>query len=490
MAAGRDTLSERPTLDSRGEPRDTAPLAVPARVGRYEILGEIARGGMGVVLRARQPGLGREVALKLLRDGWLASEQDRRSFQLEAASAGSLQHPGIVTIHEAGEQDGLCWYSMELVEGESLEELLDREGRLEPTRAARLLAETADAVEHAHRQGILHRDLKPANVLVQAGDHPKVTDFGIARRLAEGQPAEDGAILGTPAYMPPEQAAGREGQLGPASDVYGLGATLYEALTGRPPFRGSSVAKLVLSVLEDEVVAPSRLAPGVPADLEAICLRCLEKSPEHRYASAAELADDLRRFLEGRPVLAAGGGWATRLRHQIFRRPALAASWLALGVFYANEWLLFAVQEDVDLPFHLRITALVATWGLGAWALQLAVERSERSERVRYAWSCFDVVLLTLVLLVADGPSSPLVMAYPLLVLAAAFRWRLRLVLFVTAACLVSYGALVADAALRRPALRPAADESLVLIVALSCTALMTAALVRRMRGLAGLEGG
>jgi serine/threonine-protein kinase len=488
---GDEPLSERPTLDTRGDPSpDGAGIGtLPERIGPYEVLEEIARGGMGVVVRARQQGLQRDVAVKLMRDGWLATEGDRRRFRVEAAAAASLQHPGIVTIHEVGEHEGLTWFSMELIEGRSLRETLRDEGPMEPVAAAAMVARIADALDHAHSKGLLHRDLKPANVLLTADGRPKLTDFGIAQSLHAEGPEETGSgLLGTPSYMAPEQAAGGDSRLSAAADVYGLGALLYECLAGRPPFSGGSVGQVLLAVLSEEPQPPRAVNPRIPSALDAIVMRCLQKGPEDRYQSAAALSDDLRRFAAGVPVEAERGTWWERLMHWGHQRPALASSWLALSVFYLNEWVLFAFQADVDLAFHLRITALVTLWAAGAWLLQRALGRSRRFPLVRTAWSAFDVLMLTGVLLVADGPASPLVMAYPLLVLSSAFRWRMGLVTFVGTLSLLGYGLLVLDAWHRRPALLPALDEALVLVIAVACTATLTGGLVRRMRGLAGLQ--
>ena len=225
-------------------------------------------------------------------------------FRTEAEAAARLQHPNIVAIHEVGEIEGLHYFSMDYVEGPSLAELT-REGTLEPERAARYVEIIAGAVHYAHQRGILHRDLKPANVLIDASDQPRITDFGLAKRLdGDGGVTLSGQVLGAPSYMPPEQAGGHWGQVGVPSDVYALGAILYHLLTGRPPFVGETIAEVLSKVQTEEPQPPRELNPGVPAELEAICLKCLRKEPRRRYASAAELAEDLRRWREGERVLA------------------------------------------------------------------------------------------------------------------------------------------------------------------------------------------
>lgn len=302
-------------------PDDFIDLPVPPG---YEILAELGRGGMGVVYRARDLASHRIVALKLVRSGPLAGPQERARFRLEADSAARLSHPGIVSVHDVGTHQGSPFLVLELIEGGSLDQLTS--GQPQPARpAARLIRSLADAIQHAHDLQIIHRDLKPANILLArrtdfalSGDttdttgcaldrfHPKIADFGLAKRLDAENTAltQDGAVLGTASYMAPEQAAGRVQEVGPAADLYSLGAILYELLCGRPPFRGDSWNRTVEQVLNEEPLPPSRWRADVPRDLESICLKCLEKDPLGRYASAGELAADLERFLDGRAITA------------------------------------------------------------------------------------------------------------------------------------------------------------------------------------------
>jgi len=272
--------------------------------GDYEIDRELARGGMGVVFRARQISLNRPVALKMILAGQLADETDVKRFYIEAEAAAHLDHPGIVPIYEVGQHDGQHFFSMAFVEGRSLAERLT-DGPMPAREAASLLLEVAGAIEYAHRQGVIHRDLKPANILLAGDGRPRVTDFGLAKRVrADDGLTGSGQVMGTPSYMPPEQAGGKRGDVGPAADVYALGATLYCMVTGRPPFQGATAMDTVLQVLSDEPVPPRRLNASVPLDLETICLKCLAKEQARRYGSAAALGDDLRRYLGGEPILA------------------------------------------------------------------------------------------------------------------------------------------------------------------------------------------
>jgi WD40 repeat protein len=316
-------------------PAEAVPVVGPSPgagvFGDYELLEEIGRGGMGVVCRARQVRLNRVVALKMILAGELATEDDVRRFQAEAEAAAKLDHPGIVPVHEVGRHEGQHYFSMAFVEGESLAHRV-AQGLPPPREAAELTRKVAEAVAYAHAHGVIHRDLKPANILVDKQGQPRLTDFGLAKRI-QGEPGASapggltatGQIVGTPSYMPPEQAGGRRGEAGPLSDVYSLGAVLYCLLTGRPPFQADNPLDTLLQVLEQDPVPPRRLNTAVPRDLETICLKCLQKEPRRRYQSAQELAADLDRFLTGKPILARPAGVVERALKWARRRPAAAA---------------------------------------------------------------------------------------------------------------------------------------------------------------------
>jgi serine/threonine protein kinase len=297
--------------------------------GEYELLEEIARGGMGVVYKARQISLDRVVALKLILSGKHASPSEIERFYVEAKSAANLNHEGIVAIHEVGEFEGQHYFSMDYVAGLSLAQMT-RTGPLPAKKAARYMSQVAEAIEFAHRQGTLHRDLKPSNVLIDRTDQPRVTDFGLAKRVDEASPLTvTGETMGTPGYMPPEQVTSGRAPLGPAADVYSLGATLYELLTGRPPFQGPTTFDTLLAVCEHDPVPPRLLNPRVPRDLETICLKCLQKDPRRRYVSASALANDLRRFLANEPIAARPAGLPFLTRIWI-RQHLSALGWTVL----------------------------------------------------------------------------------------------------------------------------------------------------------------
>ncbi|MCI0491292.1 MAG: serine/threonine-protein kinase, partial [Blastocatellia bacterium] len=346
--------------DSEAEIAGPTPGTRVRYFGDYELLEEIARGGMGIVYRAKQLSLNRIVAVKMMRPGELASEVEIRRFLTEAEAAANLQHPNIVAIHEVGEHEGLHYFSMDFVEGKNLAELIA--GRpLSSHKAASYLKTIAEAVAFAHGQGTLHRDLKPANILIDASDQPRITDFGLAKSIESDSGLTDtGAVIGTPNYMPPEQAGDKRGKPGKTSDVYSLGAILYEMLTGRPPFQGETPVDTVMMVLNSEPVSPRLLNPKLDRDLETICMKCLEKEPGSRYSSAQELADDLDRFLDHRTIKA-----------RPVRIPVRAWRWLR-----RNPW-----PSAAALAVVLVLVASVATLMLRERTWQSLRERA-RSERL------------------------------------------------------------------------------------------------------------
>jgi tetratricopeptide (TPR) repeat protein len=356
--------------DSLAETKDCVRRPVPdlPAVPGYELMKELGRGGMGVVYLARQVGLNRLVALKVIRAGARADPEQLARFRIEAEAVAQLQHPNIVQIHEIGDHDGLPYFSLEYAEGGSLAVMLARSPQ-PPRFAAELVVALARAMHAAHKRGIVHRDLKPANVLLAAPSSgveparlrpadfiPKITDFGLAKRLEVEGETQSGVVVGTPTYMAPEQAGGKSRHIGPAADIYALGVILYEMLTGRPPFAESALMAILTEVLMAEPVPPSRLQGGVPRDLETICLKCLQKEPHRRYATAAALADDLRRFLNHEPIQARRTPAAVRLGKWARRRPAVAllavVSPLALvfllgALFFHQQRQLDAVQREL-----------------------------------------------------------------------------------------------------------------------------------------------
>jgi serine/threonine protein kinase len=392
----RDDLASDPAATDNGtavpagtrydpsEPSATNPAApalagaLPRVFGEYDLLSEVARGGMGVVFKARHRRTDRIVALKMALHADLASAESLARFRIDARAAASLEHPGIVPVYDVGEADGRQYYTMPFFTSGSLHQALAN-GPLQPKAAAGVLRKVAEAVQYAHTNGIIHRDLKPANILLQAdgspgsgrvapsggedsplaGLTPRLADFGLARAATGEGLTATGEYLGTPGYMAPEQAAGAAA-VGPLSDVYGLGAVLYCLLTGRPPFQAATVYETLRQVREEEPAPPRRLNPAVPPDLETVCLKCLEKDPARRYARAGALAEDLQRFRDGKPVVARpvgvpgrGWRWARRNPLTVALLAAIVAS-LLLGIVVSASYAIKANESARQARAALR----------------------------------------------------------------------------------------------------------------------------------------
>jgi WD40 repeat protein/serine/threonine protein kinase len=358
---------EEPTFDSNQVTKILNNSETPAAPGPsgpvipgYEILEELGRGGMGVVYKARHISLNRLVALKVIRGGALAQEHDLARFHIEAEAVAGLRHPNIIQIFDIGEYGGLPYFSLEYLEGGSLEGQLDGTP-WQGLPAADLLETLARAMYAAHMRGIIHRDLKPANILRTAEGLPKITDFGLAKRLdRDSGQTRTGTILGTPSYMAPEQAGGRSEEVGPHSDIYALGAVLYELVTGRPPFNAATPLDTLLQVVGDEPVPPSQLNSKVPLDLETICLKCLQKEPARRYLSAEDLAEDLRRFQANEPIRARPVGRLEKLSRWCRRNPAVAGLIAAVmvtllaGTVISSFFAIEAKNEAREAAFFSR----------------------------------------------------------------------------------------------------------------------------------------
>jgi serine/threonine protein kinase len=364
LAAARSFYS------GRGADRPTADG--PRRLGKFELLEELGVGSFGHVFRARDTELGRTVAVKLLRAGRLAGREEVDRFLREARSAAQLAHPGLVALYEAGRSDDGAWYlAEEFIEGGTLADRL-KEGRPDLRQAADLVAAVADALDYAHCHGVVHRDVKPSNILLDADGRPHLMDFGLAKREADETPVTvDGDILGTPAYVSPEQARGEARQVDGRTDVYSLGVILYELLTGERPFRGSR-QMLLLQVLNDEPRPPRQLNDRVPRDLETVCLKAMAKAPARRYATAGELADDLRRWLRGEPVRARPVGRAERLGRWCRRNPVAAGLLLAVSLSSA---------------VGLRELSRLSEYLVHSSALESAAQQSEMLDEVNNFYS-------------------------------------------------------------------------------------------------------
>src|SRR5262245_59610727 len=309
------------------------PITKGASFGNYELLEPIAKGGMGIVYKARQRNLNRIVAIKMILAGQFADQEDINRFYAEAEAAAALSHPNIVAIHEIGETGGQHFFSMDYIEGQSLSGLI-HENPVSPRRAAEFMITISETMQFAHESGVVHRDLKPANVLLDKRQRPLITDFGLAKQVSNtSQMTMAGSIVGTPSYMPPEPAAGKLAEIGPWGEWYSLGAILYGLPTARPPFRASSPFETIRQVLETEPPSPRLLNPNVPKDLETICLKCLQKERTRRYGSAQELADELKRFLRGEPIHARPISQVARFWMLCKRHPLTSSAIAAAVVF-------------------------------------------------------------------------------------------------------------------------------------------------------------
>ncbi len=461
---------------------------LPRDFAGFELQEEIGRGGMGVVYKARQKDLDRTVAVKMILDSYLASEEHIRRFHEEAKAAARVQHSNIVHIHEVGQCNDQHYFVMEYIDGVSLAQKVAH-GPIDPEHSALLVQRIARAVDHLHRQGIIHRDLKPSNILIDQDGEPHVTDFGLAKvSRSEGQATATGLIIGTPSYMAPEQAAGNSELLGPRSDIYSLGAILFELLTGRPPFQEERPLDTIMKVLSGEPPLPRSLNGKVPRGLELVCLKCLARNPDSRYQTAAALVDELGRYLKGEALEARPPSFIQRIRSWGRREPALATRLGVLGIFFCVQWTNFFLKiEDPDFAqFHWKALTIIALWTLSAIALQGFMRSPRWLIPACFVWGTLDSLLLFTLLLVANGVASPLVVCYPLLLVASGLWMRVRFVWFMGALSLVSYLIHVVHFYGWRPDLHVGFDTKLdrhvIFVVMLFGVAWGVADLVRRIR--------
>ncbi len=439
-------------------PGDGAPT--PIDFGKYELLCELGRGGMGVVYKARQKDLDRPVAIKMILASHLASVDCVNRFHDEARAAAGLHHPHIVAIYEAGQIHGQPYFAMQYIAGPSLADVLTA-GPLAYERAAQCVASVARAVAHLHAKGFVHRDIKPSNILLDENGQPYVTDFGLVKWLqTDSHRPTSGAILGN-----------------------SLGAILYESLTGRPPFRAATPLDTIVQVIESEPVRPRRIDPRIPHKLEVICLRCLEKAPAERYASAQALADDLERYLNGETIEATGAGPITRLNRWTRREPALASRLIVLAACCAIIQINYSVGGRVPVALHIRVMLLFAIWGLLSVLFQRLLNRKEGHTWIPFAWAVADMVVLTVLLIIDEAINTPFLIAYPCLIAASGLWFRVALVWFTTFLSVLSYAVLVVryllqDHTIEKP------HQNAIFIVALFTLGFIIAYQVRRVRAL------
>ena len=432
-------------------PQDDSAPEAGQRIGDYEILRELGRGGMGIVYQARHTRLNRHVALKTVLAGQYAAAEDLARFFEEAKSAASLDHPGIVSMYEISSSRGQPYFSMAFVEGPNLSRVLEG-GPLPPPVAARLFQKLVAAVAYAHGKGVIHRDLKPANILLEQtpqnsqltthhsllSAQPKITDFGLAKRLdSTSQLTASGQLLGTPLYMSPEQASGRVRDIGPAADIYSLGAILYALLTGRPPFVSDNPVEVILRVLENEPTAPRQIRHDIPRDLECICLKCLEKRPGDRYASAELLSEDLDRYLRQEAVEARSPTLGQRFRRWMRRQTVLAWHVVCLGMLFLLVQISFALHPDREIIYHLMVSGLISLLMLVAFAFQWIGSRGQATWP-NYFWMAADAGLTTALLAQLVAPLGPLLGSYLVLICVSGLFFQTRLVAFTTATTMLA----------------------------------------------------
>ncbi len=461
--------------------RPTLPIAGLPSFGKFEMLGEIGRGGMGVVYKARDKELDRIVAIKMILASNLASKEQVERFYTEARAAAKLDSPHIVGIHDVGQIHGQHYFAMDYVPGQSLSQVIQA-GPIAPETAARYVYAVARGVAQLHAQDVVHRDLKPSNILLDESGRPRVTDFGLAKVLhADGRMTRTGAIVGTPGYMAPEQAAGK-GNVGPVSDVYSLGAILYELLTGRPPFSGETPLDTLVQVLEGEPQRPSRLRAGLPTPLERICLKCLEKAPQDRYVSATALAEDLDHFLRGEQVEASRTDPWQHVRRWTRREPALASHLGIMAIGGAIIQVNYTFIQSLNTREHFRSLTVVAIWAAASIAFHALLRKERWADVVRYAWAGTDVILFTV--LIHNGLATSGVAGYFLLVAASGLWFRERLVWFTTAMAVAAYGCLVVKTGLYQSAALDSPYRHVLFAAALAVSGLITGYQVKRVRAL------
>ena len=347
-------------------PKNEAAAFTGQRFGEYDLIEEIARGGMGVVYKARQRSLNRICALKMIMSGELAAGDEIQRFLSEAESAATLDHPGVVPVYEVGQVEGRHYYSMAFLSGPTLADEV-RRGPVEANRAAELLSQVCDAVAYAHSRNIIHRDLKPSNILIDSAGNPRVADFGLAKRQNDaGELTVTGQILGTPSFMPPEQAAGKIDLIDERADVYSIGAILYNLLTGRPPFQAATTMDTLLLVVNESPIPPTKIVPKVPKDLETICLKCLHKNRHRRYQTVSELANDIRLWIKGKPILARPVGHLETFWLWCQRKPALAVSMFTVLLVLVVSSLVIIVQQKQNELNRMKtsVSSLNSTRGV------------------------------------------------------------------------------------------------------------------------------
>jgi len=480
------SLDGHRTVESHDSSSSLVLTEFPFDFGAYEILGEIGRGGMGVVYKGLQKDLDRLVAIKVILSNRLISRQNVKRFRKEAKSAAAIRHPNIVGIYEAGHVLGQHYIAMEYVEGENFAKRLRRK-TMPLQDSLQIVSDVARAIGHLHSREIVHLDLKPSNILLDRDNKPYVTDFGLARGLGARLGGKNlDTVTGTPCYMAPEQARSDEWEIGPLSDVYGLGTVLYELLTGRPPFKEDDPFETLVEVIEGEVIPPRQIAPKTSKTIERICMKCLEKRPEKRYASPEAFADDLDRFMAGDLVESTATGLLDQIRCWVNREPPLASHLIVLAIFISIECLWYYVLHIRTSSYHYTLLSILLVWSAASVCFQRLLRNPHRTEAISLIWSASDVLFLSAALLNAEGVASHLLILYPILIAASGLWYHSKHVWVTTAVAMASYAGLCLHALIFRPDLQVPFDYHIVFLAALFSIGFPIALLVRRLERLKG----
>lgn len=459
----------------------------PLRFGPYDLLEEINRGGMGIVYKAIHRDMNRTVALKVLRAGEMATDEEVRRFRTEVLASTALSHPNIIPTFEAGQLHGLFFLTMAFIEGKDLQSQL-KQLRSDPERTAKLILKITEAVGHAHQQNIIHRDIKPSNILIDSCGEPFLADFGLAHRMRENDGlTATGQILGTPAYMPPEQASGRAKKLTTSVDIYALGAVLYATVTGQPPFSGPTPFDVLIQVIDRQPPRPRQVNRQCPRPLELICLKAMAKQPEERYATAADLASDLRKFLRGEVISFPSPTISQRAITWWRREPILVSHLCALGsiVVIVTASYLFGTGASTPNRFWIKLPLLVA-WILACIGFQRVSRYYRYRNWVHLTWAATDLVIYTVLMINANPPRGLLMVGYPMMIAASGLFYRVRFVVFMTITCNLAMLLLVS---LVDDPIKQRLDYLAIYFIGITILGLCVMTMIRRIRGLSRFCG-
>jgi len=437
-----DSPIEQLLAEDQGSTKPYVPTNEHVELPGYKVVAELGRGGMGVVFKARQLSPDRVVAVKMILSGQLASPQEIYRFRAEAEAAANLTHSGIVPIFEVGHHQGQHYFSMGLVEGRCLSDLIQEKRRM-PKEVASIVLEIAKAMAHAHEMGVIHRDLKPSNILLDKDGCPKVTDFGLAKRVdVESDYTHSGQIIGSPGYMSPEQASGTAHKIDHRTDIYGLGAVMYALLTGKAPIEADNLFDAIDKICNTQPVPPRRIDRDCPKALETICLKCLHKVPTARYVDMRALAADLEAYLHNEPIRARPLNAIEKIIYWARQKPGLSSTLAVVVLFFLYHVVLsYIIQEPISAQpwFRMFAVGIATITTLGAFIFQRLYERPRTRKRAIYGWMTWNTLTLSVLLIAISGSSSPMTLIYLLLVAASATLYEKGLVGYTMALATAGY---------------------------------------------------